>query len=110
MSFQKLRECFLNNSDISKTASVALQNAMKPQKIFHVVAESSREATAFRDQIKEKGRELVGLPQMDFDVIMSPIDEAVFKEIERITGLTFDRILCFYPSEVEEASKQEREL
>ena len=74
------------------------------------MAESSPESTAFQGQIKEKGRELVVLSQMDFDVMMRPTEEAVFKEIERISGLTFSRILCFYPSEVEEAAKQEREL
>ena len=110
ISFLELKQRFLNNHDLSDNAISILHNATKAQKIFHAVAESSPESTAFRDQIKEKGRELVVLSQMDFNVIMSPTEEAVFKEIERITGLTFNRILCFYPNKFEEALKQKRDL
>jgi len=110
VSFLDLELSFLNNHDISDNAITALQNAIKAQKIFHVVAESSLEATAFRSQIKEKGREVVVLSQIDFDVVMSPKERAIFKEFERITGLTFKGILCFHPNEFEEALKQEREL
>ena len=112
ISFLELEQRFPNNNDLSVNAIVALQNAMKLlQKYSTLWLSQFPEATAFRDQIKEKGRELAVLPQMDFDVIMeSGIDEAVFKEIERITGLTFNRILCFYPNKFEEALKQEREL
>jgi hypothetical protein len=101
LSFLDLERIFLNNHDISDGGIATLQQAMKSQKIFHITSVLSSDSAAFRYLVEERGRELVTLSQMDFDAVITPGQTALFKQVERVTGLPFTGILGVRPNEHE---------